>query len=61
MAIHCFLLFLLTISQVECLQILEDAKKEKARNGDAIREWQKKHERLELEEIEYVIHTQRLS
>jgi len=51
----------LTISQVECLQILEDAKKEKARNGDAIREWQKKHERLELEEIEYVIHTQRLS
>lgn len=40
---------------MEYNQILEDANKEKAVNARAIEEWEKKHNKLKLEEIEYVI------
>ena len=41
---------------MEYNQILEDANKEKSVNAKAIAEWQSRHEKLHLEDIEYVIY-----
>ncbi|KIJ54318.1 hypothetical protein M422DRAFT_153955 [Sphaerobolus stellatus SS14] len=40
--------------EMEYNQILEDANKEKSVNAKAIAEWQSKHEKLHLEDVEYV-------